>query len=173
MTEQERMARPLAEVDPEVYRAVREEMMRQNSRLELIASENFTSEAVLEATGSVLHEQVCGRLSRQALLRRLRVRGHGRESGARPRQEAVPRRIRQRAAALRVAGQQAAYVAVLQPGDTILGMNLAHGGHLTHGHPLNFSGQDLQDRAVRRAARRRNDRLRRTGEAWPASTSRR
>ncbi len=53
MTEEERMSRPLAEVDPEVYRAIRGELDRQNTRLELIASENFTSEAVLEATGSV------------------------------------------------------------------------------------------------------------------------
>jgi hypothetical protein len=54
MTEIQQMARPLAEVDPEVYEAVRAELERQNSRIELIASENFTSEAVLEATGSVL-----------------------------------------------------------------------------------------------------------------------
>ena len=54
MTEQQRMARPLAEVDPEVYAAIVNETVRQNSRLELIASENFTSEAILEATGSVM-----------------------------------------------------------------------------------------------------------------------
>ena len=105
MTAAERMARPLAEVDPEVYEAIQHEVDRQDSQLELIASENFTSEAVLEATGQRLHQQVRRRLSRQALLRRLRVHRHGREPGPRPRQEAVRRRARQRAAALRLAGQ--------------------------------------------------------------------
>jgi glycine hydroxymethyltransferase len=64
------MSRPLAEVDPEVFDAVRGELERQHSRLELIASENFTSEAVLEATGSV-YKQVCRGVSGQAILRRL------------------------------------------------------------------------------------------------------
>ena len=85
--------------------AIQHEVERQHSQLELIASENFTSEAVLEATGQRLHQQVRRRLSRQALLRRLRVHRHRGEPGPRPRQEAVRRRVRQRAAAFRLAGQ--------------------------------------------------------------------
>jgi glycine hydroxymethyltransferase len=141
MTEQERMARSLADEDPEVYDAIRQELDRQHSRLELIASENFTSEAVLEATGSVLtnkyaegypgkryyggceHVDVVENLARDRARKLFRcdyanVQPH---SGSQ--------------------ANEAAYASVLQPGDTILGMNLAHGGHLTHGHHLNFSGK--------------------------------
>jgi glycine hydroxymethyltransferase len=141
MTEQERMSRRLAEVDPDVYQAIRNELGRQNSRLELIASENFTSEAVLEATSSVFtnkyaegypgkryyggceHVDVVESLARE----RAKKLFHAEHANVQPHSGAQ--------------ANMAAYAAVLQPGDTILGMNLSHGGHLTHGHHLNFSGK--------------------------------
>ena len=141
MTEQERMARPLAEADPEVYEAIQQELDRQNTRLELIASENFTSEAVLEATGSVFTNKYAEGYPGK------------RYYGGCEFTDIVETLARERAKKLFRAehanvqphsgsqANQAAYAAVLQPGDTILGMNLAHGGHLTHGHPLNFSGK--------------------------------
>ncbi len=141
MTEQERMALPLSEADPEVYEAIQHEAERQNTRLELIASENFTSEAVLEATGSVFTNKYAEGYPGK------------RYYGGCQFVDVIEELARQRAKALFGAehvnvqphsGSQAnaaAYAAVLRPGDTILGMDLAHGGHLTHGHPLNFSGQ--------------------------------
>ena len=141
MTEQERMATPLAEADPEVWEAVRHELERQNSRLELIASENFTSEAVLEATGSVLTNKYAEGYPGK------------RYYGGCEYIDIVENLARERAKKLFDAeyvnvqphsgsqANEAAYAAVIQPGDTVLGMNLAHGGHLTHGHHLNFSGK--------------------------------
>jgi glycine hydroxymethyltransferase len=141
MTEQERMSRPLAEVDAEVYRAIRAELDRQNTRLELIASENFTSEAVLEATGSVFTNKYAEGYPAK------------RYYGGCEFVDEVENLARERAKALFKAehanvqphsgsqANEAAYAAVLQPGDVVLGMNLSHGGHLTHGHHLNFSGQ--------------------------------
>lgn len=141
MNEQQRMAKPLAEVDPEIALAIRHELERQNSRLELIASENFTSEAVLEATGSVFTNKYAEGYPGK------------RYYGGCEHTDVVETLARDRAKKLFSAehanvqphsgsqANQAAYAAVLQPGDTILGMNLAHGGHLTHGHPLNFSGK--------------------------------
>jgi glycine hydroxymethyltransferase len=141
MNEQERMARPLSEADPEVYDAIQHEVERQQTRLELIASENFTSEAVLEATGSVFTNKYAEGYPGK------------RYYGGCEFTDIVENLARERAKKLFGAehanvqphsgsqANQAAYSAVLQPGDTILGMNLAHGGHLTHGHPLNFSGK--------------------------------
>ena len=141
MNEQTRMARPLQEVDPEVYEAIQHEAERQNTRLELIASENFTSEAVLEAAGSVFtnkyaegypgkryyggceYADVVENLARERAKRLF----HAEYANVQPHSGSQ--------------ANEAAYASVLQPGDTILGMNLAHGGHLTHGHPLNFSGK--------------------------------
>jgi glycine hydroxymethyltransferase len=141
VTPQHRMARPLAEVDPEIHEAIQHELDRQNTRLELIASENFTSEAVLEAAGSVFTNKyaegypgkryyggcefvdVVENLARQ----RARQLFHAEYANVQPHAGSQ--------------ANQAAYAAVLQPGDTILGMNLSHGGHLTHGHHLNFSGK--------------------------------
>ncbi len=141
MTIQERMARPLSEVDPEISRAIECELERQHSRLELIASENFTSQAVLDATGSVFTNKYaegypgkryyggCEFTDIAENLARDRAKKlfHAEYANVQPH-----------------AGSQAnaaAYAAVLNPGDTILGMNLSHGGHLTHGHHLNFSGK--------------------------------
>ncbi|MEK7752429.1 MAG: serine hydroxymethyltransferase, partial [Acidobacteriota bacterium] len=141
MTEQNRMARPLAEVDPDIYAAVRRETGRQHSGLELIASENFTSEAVLEATASVFTNKYAEGYPGK------------RYYGGCEFADVVENLARERARKLFGAeycnvqphsgsqANEAAYGALLEPGDTILGMNLAHGGHLTHGHPLNFSGK--------------------------------
>ncbi|MBV8866692.1 MAG: serine hydroxymethyltransferase, partial [Acidobacteriaceae bacterium] len=117
------------------------EAERQDTGLELIASENFTSEAVLEATGSVFTNKYAEGYPGK------------RYYGGCEFVDVVENLARERAKALFGAefvnvqphsgsqANEAAYAAVLQPGDTILGMNLAHGGHLTHGHPLNFSGK--------------------------------
>jgi glycine hydroxymethyltransferase len=138
------MSRPLAAVDPEVYEAIRGELERQNSRLELIASENFTSEAVLEATGSVFTNKYAEGYPGK------------RYYGGCEYVDVVENLARERAKKLFGAeyanvqphsgsqANQGVYRAVLSPGDVILGMNLAHGGHLTHGHQLNFSGKDYK-----------------------------
>jgi len=141
MNEQRRMARSLAETDPEIYDAIQHELERQNTRIELIASENFTSEAVLEAAGSVFTNKYAEGYPGK------------RYYGGCEFVDIVETLARERAKKLFDAeyanvqphsgsqANEAAYASVLQPGDTILGMNLAHGGHLTHGHPLNFSGK--------------------------------
>ncbi len=141
MNDVEMMARSLAAADPEVAAAIAQEAERQNSRLELIASENFTSEAVLEATGSIFTNKYAEGYPGR------------RYYGGCEFTDIVENLARDRAKQLFQAeyanvqphsgsqANQAAYSSVLQPGDTILGMNLAHGGHLTHGHPLNFSGK--------------------------------
>src|SRR3954453_6901238 len=141
MNAQNELVRPLAEVDPEIYGAIQKEADRQNTRLELIASENFTSEAVLEATGSVFTNKYAEGYPGK------------RYYGGCEYADVVENLARERAKKLFGAeyanvqphsgsqANEAAYAAILQPGDTILGMNLAHGGHLTHGHPLNFSGK--------------------------------
>ncbi len=141
MTPEKLMARSLAETDPEIYDAIRSELERQDTRLELIASENFTSEAVLEATASVFTNKYAEGYPGK------------RYYGGCEHADVVENLARERAKRLFKAeyvnvqphsgsqANQAAYAAVLNPGDTILGMNLAHGGHLTHGHHLNFSGK--------------------------------
>src|SRR5580698_1154848 len=141
MTEQERMALPLSESDPEIFEQIRRETERQNTRLELIASENFTSEAVLEATGSILTNKYAEGYPGR------------RYYGGCEFADELENLARDRAKKLFQAeyvnvqphsgsqANQAAYASVLSPGDAILGMNLSHGGHLTHGHPLNFSGK--------------------------------
>ncbi|MGA2739867.1 MAG: serine hydroxymethyltransferase, partial [Bryobacteraceae bacterium] len=139
--ESQRMSRPLAEVDPDVYQAILHEAERQHAQLELIASENFVSEAVLEAAGSIFTNKYAEGYPGK------------RYYGGCEFSDFVEDLARDRAKKLFGAehanvqphsgsqANQAAYAAVLQPGDTILGMNLAHGGHLTHGHKLNFSGK--------------------------------
>ena len=135
------MSRPLYEVDPEVAIAIDNETRRQHEGLELIASENFVSEAVLEAMGSVFTNKYAEGYPAK------------RYYGGCEFTDVVENLARDRAKKLfgadhanvqPHAGSQAnmaAYAAVLQPGDTVLGLNLAHGGHLTHGHHLNFSGK--------------------------------
>src|SRR6266571_3605838 len=136
-----RMSAPLFEVDPQVANAIDNEVRRQHEGLALIASENFVSEAVLEAMGSVFTNKYAEGYPAK------------RYYGGCEYADIVENLARDRAKQLfgaehanvqPHAGSQAnmaAYAAILQPGDTILGLNLAHGGHLTHGHHLNFSGK--------------------------------
>ncbi|MBI3209890.1 MAG: serine hydroxymethyltransferase [Candidatus Solibacter usitatus] len=135
------MARPLAEVDPDIFHAIRQEVERQHSGLELIASENFTSEAVLEATGSVFTNKYAEGYPGRRYYGGCEVTDVV-ENLARDRAKQLFRseyaNVQPHSGSQ---ANQAAYSAVLEPGDTILGMNLAHGGHLTHGHHLNFSGK--------------------------------
>jgi glycine hydroxymethyltransferase len=137
----DRMSLPLNEVDPQVAAAIDNEVRRQHEGLELIASENFVSEAVLEAMGSVFTNKYAEGYPGK------------RYYGGCEYADRVEELARERAKKLfgaehanvqPHAGSQAnmeAFAAVLQPGDTILGLNLSHGGHLTHGHHLNFSGK--------------------------------
>jgi glycine hydroxymethyltransferase len=136
-----KMYRPLYEADPQIAAAIDNETRRQHEGLELIASENFVSEAVLEAAGSVFTNKYAEGYPGK------------RYYGGCEFADVVENLARDRAKQLfgaehanvqPHAGSQAnmeAYAAVLQPGDTILGLNLAHGGHLTHGFHLNFSGK--------------------------------
>ncbi|MBX6773579.1 MAG: serine hydroxymethyltransferase [Chloroflexi bacterium] len=131
----------LFEWDADVARAMEQELSRQRAKIELIASENFVSEAVMAAMGSVLTNKYaegypgrryyggCEYVDVVEELARERVkRLFGAEhANVQPHSGAQ--------------ANMAVYFAVLQPGDTVLGMNLAHGGHLTHGSPVNFSGQ--------------------------------
>ena len=137
----DRMRRPLAEADPEIAAAVDHEIRRQHEGLEMIASENFVSQAVLEAVGSVFTNKYAEGYPGK------------RYYGGCEFADVVENLARDRAKQLFGAehvnvqphsGSQAnaaAYMSVLTPGDTILGLDLAHGGHLTHGHKLSFSGK--------------------------------
>ena len=117
--------------DPELARAIILESDRQVSKLELIASENFVSPAVREAQGSVLTHKYAEGIPASAITAAA-IRGHRRNPGPGPGQAALRLRLRQRAAPFRFPANMAAYFACLKPGDVILGMNLSHGGHLTH-----------------------------------------
>jgi glycine hydroxymethyltransferase len=133
--------RTLVETDPEIARAIRDELHRQNSGLELIASENFVSRAVLEAAGSVFTNKYAegypGRryyggceyvdVVERAAIARAKALFGAEHANVQPHSGAQ--------------ANMAVYFTLLKPGDTVLGMNLSHGGHLTHGHPLNFSGK--------------------------------
>jgi glycine hydroxymethyltransferase len=132
--------RSLAETDPEIAAVLRDERQRQNNGLELIASENFVSRAVLEAAGSVLTNKYAegypGRryyggcefvdVAERAAIARAKSLFGADHANVQPHSGAQ--------------ANMSVYVTALKPGETVLGMNLAHGGHLTHGHPLNFSG---------------------------------
>jgi glycine hydroxymethyltransferase len=131
----------LDRIDPEIADAIRREINRQEQGLELIASENFVSPAVLEAQGSVLTNKYAegypGRryyggcefvdVAESLAIARVAELFGAEHANVQPHSGAQ--------------ANMAVYLAMLQPGDTMLGMNLAHGGHLTHGHPLNFSGK--------------------------------
>ena len=133
--------RAVADADPEIAQAIRDEVNRQNTGLELIASENFVSAAVLEVMGSVLTNKYAegypGRryyggcewvdVAESLAIDRAKALFGADHANVQPHSGAQ--------------ANMAAYFALLKPGDTVMGMNLAHGGHLTHGHPLNFSGQ--------------------------------
>lgn len=136
--------RSLAEVDPEVAQAIGNEEQRISLNLEMIASENFVSEAVLEAAGSVLTNKYAEGYPGR------------RYYGGCEFVDVVEELARERARAIfgcehvnvqPHSGSQAnmaVYITALEYGDTVLGMNLSHGGHLTHGHPLNFSGKSYK-----------------------------
>ena len=135
------MQRTLAETDPEIARAIHSETMRQAEGLELIASENFVSNAILEAAGSVMTNKYAegypGRryyggcefvdVAESLAIARAKALFQADHANVQPHSGAQ--------------ANMTVYFTITQPGDTVLGMNLAHGGHLTHGHPLNFSGK--------------------------------
>jgi glycine hydroxymethyltransferase len=139
--ENERMNRPLDVVDPQIADLLRDEARRQSTGLELIPSENLVSEAVLEAMGSIFTNKYAEGYPGK------RYYG-GCEYADKIEQLAIDRAKElfgaEHANVQAHSGTSAnvaVYMSALQPGDTVLGMNLAHGGHLTHGHPLNFSGR--------------------------------
>lgn len=131
----------LKQVDPEVYRSIRYELERQSNQLELIASENIVSEAVLEAQGSIFTNKYAeGYPSKRyyggceyadaiesLAIERAKKIFHAEYANVQPHSGSQ--------------ANMAVYFATLEPGDTVLGMDLAHGGHLTHGSTVNFSGQ--------------------------------
>jgi glycine hydroxymethyltransferase len=135
------MWRTLAETDPEIAAAISNELHRQNHGLELIASENFVSRAVLEAAGSVFTNKYAegypGRryyggcewvdVVEQTAIDRAKALFGAEHANVQPHSGTQ--------------ANMAVYFTLLKPGDTVLGMNLSHGGHLTHGHALNFSGR--------------------------------
>ena len=131
----------LQQTDPEIFNAVQHELARQREKLELIASENFTSLAVMQAQGSILTNKYAegypakryyggcefvDQVETLAIERAKKLFG-AEHANVQPHSGAQ--------------ANMAVYFALLQPGDTVLGLNLSHGGHLTHGHPLNFSGK--------------------------------
>ncbi len=134
------LRRSLAETDPDIARAIHDETRRQAEGLELIASENFVSEAVLEAAGSVFTNKYAegypGRryyggcqfvdVVESLAIERAKALFGAEHANVQPHAGAQ--------------ANMAVYFTLLKPGDSFLGMNLSHGGHLTHGHPLNFSG---------------------------------
>ena len=138
------MERSLYEVDPEIAETIRLETYRQSETLELIASENFVSEAVLEVMGSIFTNKYAegypGRryyggcqhvdVAESLAIERAKKVFNAEHANVQPHSGSQ--------------ANMAVYMSVLKPGDKILGMDLAHGGHLTHGHPLNFSGQLYQ-----------------------------
>jgi glycine hydroxymethyltransferase len=136
-----RQDKTIAETDIQIAQVIRDEIDRQNTGLELIASENFVSGAVLETMGSVLTNKYaegypgrryyggceCVDIAESLAIERAKTLFHADHANVQPHSGAQ--------------ANMAVYFSLLKPGDTVLGMDLSHGGHLTHGHPLNFSGQ--------------------------------
>ena len=134
----------LKKTDPQIYDCVQSEMRRQNQNIELIASENFTSLGIMEAMGSVLTNKYAegypGKrwyggcefvdVAESLAIERAKKLFGAEHANVQPHSGA--------------SANTAVFMAILKPGDKILGMNLAHGGHLTHGHPMNFSGKFYQ-----------------------------
>jgi len=130
--------------DPEVARAIEDERARQNHGLELIASENFVSPAVLAAMGSVMTNKYAEGYPGKRYYGGCEFVDIGEELA---RERAKRLFAAEHANVQPHSGAQAnmaVYLAVMQPGDTMLGMDLTHGGHLTHGHPLNYSGKEFE-----------------------------
>ena len=135
------MQRSLAELDPDIATAIRKEAHRQAEGLELIASENFVSQAILEAVGSVMTNKYAegypGKryyggcefvdVAESLAIDRAKQLFGAEHANVQPHSGAQ--------------ANMSVYLTLMKPGDKVLGMNLAHGGHLTHGHPLNFSGK--------------------------------
>src|SRR5688572_22782912 len=135
------MQRTLAEADPEIAQAIQQETRRQAEGLELIASENFVSNAILEAAGSIMTNKYAegypGRryyggcefvdVAESLAIERAKKLFGAEHANVQPHSGAQ--------------ANMTVYFTLVKPGDTVLGLNLAHGGHLTHGHPLNFSGK--------------------------------
>ena len=136
-----RMQRSLAQFDPDIAQAIRHETTRQADGLELIASENFVSSAILEAAGSVMTNKYAegypGKryyggcefvdVAESLAISRAKALFGADHANVQPHSGAQ--------------ANMSVYLTAVKPGDKVLGMNLAHGGHLTHGHPLNFSGK--------------------------------
>ncbi|HEX4951399.1 MAG TPA: serine hydroxymethyltransferase [Blastocatellia bacterium] len=136
--------RTLADSDPEIYQAIQDETRRQHEGLELIASENFVSEAVLEAAGSVFTNKYAegypgrryyGGCEFSDVVESLAI-ARAKELFGCEHVNVQPHSGSQ--------ANMAVYLSVLNYGDTVLGFDLSHGGHLTHGHPLNFSGKSYK-----------------------------
>jgi glycine hydroxymethyltransferase len=135
------MQRSLAEADPQIAAAIQDETRRQADGLELIASENFVSSAILEAVGSVMTNKYAegypGKryyggcefvdVAESLAIARAKALFGAEHANVQPHSGAQ--------------ANMAVFLTLLKPGDTVMGLNLAHGGHLTHGHPLNFSGK--------------------------------
>jgi glycine hydroxymethyltransferase len=141
---QQQHSSSLADVDPEIYSAIQNEIRRQHEGLELIASENFVSQAVLEAAGSVFTNKYAegypgkryyGGCEFTDVVENLAI-SRAKELFGADHVNVQPHSGSQ--------ANMAVYLTACQHGDTILGMDLSHGGHLTHGHPLNFSGKSYR-----------------------------
>jgi glycine hydroxymethyltransferase len=137
----ERMNRPLEVVDPAISNLLREEAVRQATGLELIPSENLVSEAVLEAMGSVFTNKYAEGYPGKRYYGGCEFADQVEQLAIDRAKEIFGAEHANVQAHSGTSANVAVYMSTLQPGDTVLGMNLSHGGHLTHGHPLNFSGR--------------------------------